>query len=158
MGLAHLSATGGFMDTLPDPMKLDLMQVGFVIVLVTLLYWTLRATFFAPVLRTIDARDALIQAGMDRRAEAMALMAQQEAEHQARLRELRLRAFEHRRRLAAAAAEERQSLLDTARAEAHQTWGEALVRLEAQREAARTNLLAQVDALSESVVQHLLKG
>jgi F0F1-type ATP synthase membrane subunit b/b' len=73
------------------------------------------------------------------------------------LRDLRGKAFEHRKALAAAATLERTSLLEKARLQSTETRSAALEDLKARRETAKAELVAQVDALSESMVQHLLK-
>ncbi len=149
--------SASFMDALPDPMKLDPYQIGFVIVLMTLLYLFLKFAFFKPVTQVMDEREAAIAAGGAAKAEAAAQVEQRQAEYASRLKELRAKAFEHRKALAAAAAEEKAALLERARQQASDTRGTALEQLKAQREAAKAELLAQVDALSESMVQHLLK-
>jgi F-type H+-transporting ATPase subunit b len=145
------------MDALPDPMKLDGTALLFVVVLLTVLYWFLKILFFRPVVRVMEEREAAIQAGASRRAEAAALVEKRQADYAARLKELRSRAFEHRKALAAAAAQERQALLEKARQEATEKRAAALADLRAAQETAKAELLTQVEALSESMVQHLLK-
>lgn len=154
---AH-GAPSSFMDTLPDPMKLSPIEIGITILLVTLLYWVLRSTFFKPVSATMDQREAAIAAGESKRSEAAALVEQRQADYQARLRDLRAQAFEHKKSLAESATRERQTLVEEARAAAGQERTEALTRLKTQQEAAKVDLLAQVETLSESMVQHLLKA
>jgi F0F1-type ATP synthase membrane subunit b/b' len=136
----------GFMDALPDPMKLDLGTLIFVMVLVTGLFLFMKYVFFKPIVRVMDDREALIHSGSARRAEAAALVEARQAEYAARLHELRSKAFEHRKALAGAAAQSKAAQLATA-AEA----------LQAAQEAAKAQLLAQVGGLSDSVVQHLLR-
>lgn len=145
------------MDALPDPMKLDPIQIGFVILLMTLLYLLLKFAFFQPVVKIMDEREAAIAAGGAAKAEAAALVEQRQGDYAARLRDLRAKAFDHRKALAAAAMEERIKLLEEARQRAAQTRDSALASLKTQKESAKIELLAQVDALSESMVQHLLK-
>ncbi len=150
-------AGGGFMDALPDPMKLDLLQVGFVVLLVTVLYLFLKARFFAPLTRLMDAREGELSAGGAAKAEASAQVEQRQTEYAERLHALRAQAFEHRKALAAAASQERGRLLAQAREEATALRTEATARLQAQHETARAELVAQVDALSDSMVHHLLQ-
>lgn len=157
MGFLTEGAPASFMDALPDPMKLDLFQTGFVIVLMTLLYLFLKVAFFKPVTRVMDEREAAITAGGAAKAEAASRVEQRQTEYASRLRELRGKAFEHRKALAAAAAQEKISLLEQARKQASEKRSAALEELKAQGEAAKAELVAQVDALSESMVQHLLK-
>jgi|GEM_PF-215110 len=161
-GVAHLMAMTGeapasFMDALPDPMKLDPYQIGFVIVLMTGLYIFLKFTFFQPVTQVMDEREAAIAAGGAAKADASAQVELRQAEYAARLRELRGKAFEHRKALADAAAQERVTLLESTRQQASESRNSALAELKTQGEAAKAQLVAQVDALSESMVQHLLK-
>lgn len=146
-----------FMSGLPDPMKLDLIEIGFVIVLVTVMYLILQALFFRPVMTVVDEREAAIDAGALKRAEAAALVEQRQGDYASRLKELRAQAFAHRKALADAAAREKQSLLEQARAAAGEQRQNALTQLATQREAAKADLLQQVGALSESMVQQLLK-
>lgn len=155
--LLGLDAPKGFMDTLPDPMKIDAVALGSVIVLVTALFIFLKYVFFKPIIKVMDDREADIQSGASRRAEAAALVEQRQADYAARLKELRAKAFEHRKALAAAAAQEKQALLDQARTEAGAKRDQALGELKAASDAAKTSLMAQVDALSESMVSHLLR-
>lgn len=150
-------ATPSFMDALPDPMKLDLYQIGFVIVLITLLYLFLKFTFFKPITQVMDEREAAIAVGGTAKAEAASQVEHRQAEYAARLRDLRGKAFEHRKALAAAAAQEKASLLERARLQSSETRKAALEDLHAKKEIAKKELVAQVDALSESMVQHLLK-
>ncbi len=157
MGLLTEGASPSFMDALPDPMKLDPYQIGFVIVLLTLLYLFLKFAFFKPVTRVMDEREAAIAAGGAAKAEASSKVEQRQADYATRLRELRAQAFEHRKALAAAAAQEKLSLLEKARQDSIETRNAALLDLKAQGETAKAELVAQVDALSESMVQHLLK-
>jgi F-type H+-transporting ATPase subunit b len=146
------------MDALPDPMKLDPFQVGFVIVLITLMYLTLKAMFFKPVSNLMDTREAAIQAGATKRAEASAFIDQRKAEYQSRMRDLRSKVSEHRKTLAASASSERQAILDETRRTAEAERKETFARLAVQRESAKTELMEKVEALSESIIQHLLKA
>jgi len=150
------SAPKGFMDALPDPMKLDLGTLLFVMALVTCLYVFLKAVFFKPVVRLMDDREAAIQSGAAKRAEAAAMVEARQAEYAARLRDLRAKAFEHRKALASAAGREKQAQLEQARQEAAARRNAALAQLKAAQEAAKADLLTQVEALSESMVQQLL--
>jgi F0F1-type ATP synthase membrane subunit b/b' len=147
----------GFMDTLPDPMKLDLVEILFVMVLVTLLFVFLKYVFFKPITGVMDEREAEIQAGGAKRAEAAALVESRQADYASRLKELRQKAFEHRKALAAAASAEKATLLAQAREDAATQRGKAMTELGAARETAKSTLMAQVDSLSETMVQHLLK-
>lgn len=160
MGLLTTPTEGGskgFMGALPDPMKLDLVQIGFVILLVTLLYLFLKFSFFQPVVRLMDDREAAIAAGGAAKIEAGSLVEQRQTAYSLRLRELRAKAFERRQALAAAAAEEKATLLETARLQATEARGSALGELKAKKNSAEIELRTQVDAISESMVQHLLK-
>ena len=150
-------APKGFMDTLPDPMKLELMPLLFTIGLVTALFLFLKYVFFRPIVKVMDEREAAIQAGADRRVEAAALVEQRQADYAGRLRDLRNQAFEHRKALATAAALEKTTLLEQARQTADASRRSALSALQAAKEAAKGELLTQVEALSESMVKHLLR-
>ena len=150
-------ASKGFMDTLPDPMKLDAPTLLFVMVLVTCLFLFLKRVFFKPIVQVMDDREAAIQSGAARRAEAAALVEARQAEYAARLRDLRGQAFEHRKALSVAAGKEKQVLLERARQDASERRATALAELGAAQEAAKAELLTQVEALSESMVQQLLR-
>lgn len=155
--IAGEEAPKGFMDALPDPMKVDPVALLFVMGLVTLLFFFLKFLFFKPIIQVMDDRDAAIQSGAVRRAEATALVEARQADYAARLKELRAQAFDHRKALATAAAEQKQAILDQARREAGGQRAEAVAQLQAAREAAKADLLAQVEALSDSMVSHLLR-
>lgn len=148
---------GSFMDALPDPMKLDLYEVGFVMILLTAMYLFLKFAFFKPVIRVVDAREAAMAAGAALKGEAATQVEQRQADYAAHLKELRAKAFEHRKALAEAAAQERQAILDRARGEATESRGAALASLQAQRESAKGQLLAEVDKLSASMVDRILQ-
>lgn len=150
-------APKGFMSALPDPMKLSLGEIGFVIVLLTVMFLLLKALFFRPLMKVVDERESAIESGAEKRAEAAALVAARQNEHASRLRELRAKAFEHRKTLSEAAADEKQRLLDAARGDAGQLRSSALAELEQQREASKAELLQQIDVLSDAMVKQLLK-
>jgi F-type H+-transporting ATPase subunit b len=147
----------GFMDTLPDPMKLDAGTLLFVMALVTALFVFLKYVFFKPIVGIMDEREAAIQSGGLKRAEAAALMERRQADYAARLHELRAKAFEHRKALSAVAAREKETMLDLARQESSRQRATAVTELKAAQEAAKAELMTQVEALSESMVQHLLR-
>jgi F-type H+-transporting ATPase subunit b len=150
-------APKGFMDTLPDPMKLDAGTLIFVMVLVTCLFLFMKQVFFKPLVRVMDAREAEIQSGAAKRAEAATLVEERQADYAARLRELRAKAFEHRKALASAAGREKEALLEQARKQAGEVRDAALAQLGTAQAAAKAELLTQVEALSDSMVQHLLR-
>ena len=150
-------APKSFMDTLPDPMKLDAGTLIFVMVLVTCLFLFMKQFFFKPLVKVMDDREAAIQSGSARRAEAAALVEARQADYAARLHELRAKAFEHRKALAGAAVREKETLLEQARKDAGTRRAAALAQLGTAQEAAKAELMTQVEALSESMVQHLLR-
>lgn len=157
MALASEGSGGGFMDSLPDPMKIQLPVVAFVIALLVLMFFFLKAVLFRPLTRVMDDRDEAIRAGGATKAEAAAQIDARQADYAARLKELRGKAFEHRKSLAIAVATERQALLDKARQEAATQRDQALSALKVEQSSAEAELRVQVEALSESMVQHLLK-
>ena len=157
MGILTEGASPSFMDALPDPMKLDPYQIGFMIVLLTALYLFLKFAFFKPVTQVMDEREEAIAAGSAAKTEAASRVEQRQADYAARMRELRAQAFERRKALAAAADQEKTAQLEKARVESLEARNKALASLKAEGEAAKVELVAQVDALSESMVQHLLK-
>ncbi len=145
------------MDSLPDPMKIQLPVVVFVIALLALLFFFLKVVLFRPLTRVMDDRDEAIRVGGATKAEAAAQIEARQADYSARLKELRGKAFEHRKSLAAAVATERQDILDKARQEAAGLRDQALATLKVEQSSAEAQLRAQVETLSESMVQHLLK-
>jgi len=150
-------ASKSFMDSLPDPMKLQIPVVVFVIVLLILLFVFLKSMLFRPLTKVMDDREAAIRAGGATKSEAAAQIEAGQAEYNARLRELRAKAFDHRKALSIAVAAEKRSLLDTARQTSTAQRTKALEELKNEQKAAEAELRAQVEALSESMVQHLLK-
>jgi F-type H+-transporting ATPase subunit b len=155
--LAGGEAPKSFMDSLPDPMKLDPGTLLFVMVLVTSLFVFMKYVFFKPIVKVMDDREAAIRSGSVKRAEAASLVERRQADYAGRLHELRAKAFEHRKALAAVAAREKEALLDLARQESAGQRAAALAELKRAQETAKTELMAQVAALSESMVQHLLR-
>ena len=142
---------------MPDPMRPDLPAILFVIVLVIVLYLYLRVVFFTPITKVMEDRDRDLQAGGDAKAQAAALLDARQKDYQSRLKDLRAKAFERRKALADAAGKEKQRLLEEARAKAQVERQAAVTSLQAQQATAKLNLLAQVDALAESMAQTLLK-
>ena len=56
MALAAEGSGGSFMDSLPDPMKLQLPVVAFVIVLLVLMFVLLKYALFRPLTQVMDDR------------------------------------------------------------------------------------------------------
>lgn len=148
---------GRILAQMPDPMRPDLTSTLFVIVLVVLLYVYLRVVFFTPITRVMEERERDLHAGGDAKAKAAALLEARQKDYQARLKDLRAQAFEARKALAEAAGREKQRLLDEARAKALAERQAAVASLQAQQGEAKQRLLAQVDALAETMTQTLLK-
>lgn len=142
---------------MPDPMRPDLPAILFVIVLLVVLYLYLRVVFFQPITKVMEDREHDLQAGGDAKAQAAALLDARQKDYQSRLKDLRAQAFERRKALADAAGKEKQRLLDEARAKAQVERQAAVATLKAQQAEAKQTLLAQVDALAESMAQTLLK-
>jgi F-type H+-transporting ATPase subunit b len=142
---------------MPDPMRPDPPAILFVIVLLIVLYLYLRVVFFKPITKVMEDRDRDLQAGGDAKAQAAALLDARQKDYQCRLKDLRAQAFERRKALSDAAGKEKQRLLDEARSKAQVERQAALASLKAQQLEAKQNLLAQVDALAESMALSLLK-
>lgn len=157
MGLLEGEAPKSLYDSLPDPMKPDLVALGLTVALVLTMIFVLRGLLFRPLLDLLAKREHDINAGTDTKAKAAALVEERQADYSGKLKELRAQAFAHRKALAEAAAKEKQALIDEARAKAGTQRTEALAALKTQHEAAKGQLLTQVDALAESMVSHLLK-
>lgn len=155
--MASANPQASFMDSLPDPMKLQLPVVVFVIVLLTLLFFFLKGVLFQPLSKVMDDREETIRAGSAAKSDAAAQVEARQADYAARLKELREKAFEHRKVLANTVAAEKQTMLDAARQTASTQRAQALLDLKAEQKAAEAELKVQVEALSESMVQHLLK-
>jgi len=148
---------GQILAQMPDPMRPDLPALLFVIVLLAVLHFYLRAVFFKPITRLMADRDRDLDAGGDAKAQTVEKLDARQRDYQSRVKELRAQAFEARKALADAAGKEKQRLLDEARAKAQVEQREALESLKAQQAAARQDLLVQVDALAESMARTLLK-
>lgn len=142
---------------MPDPMRPDPPAILFVMVLLVVLYLYLRVVFFKPITKLMEDRDRDLNAGGDAKAQAAALLDARQKDYQSRLKDLRAKAFERRKALADAATKEKHGLLEVARAKAQADRQGALESLKAQQATAKQNLLAQVDALAESMAQTLLK-
>jgi F-type H+-transporting ATPase subunit b len=108
----------GLLESLPDPMKPDLVALGVTIALVLLMIVAMRALLFQPLLALLDQREHDVNAGTDTKAKAAALVEARQADYAAKLKELRAQAFAHRKALADAAAKEKQALVDEASAKA----------------------------------------
>jgi F-type H+-transporting ATPase subunit b len=155
--MASANSEASFMDSLPDPMKLQLPVVAFIIILLILLFVFLKFMLFKPLIKVMDDREEAIRMGSATKTEAAAQIESRQADYAARLKELRGKAFEHRKTLSAAVSVEKQGVLDTARQTSSAQRAQALVDLKAEQKAAEAELRTQVEALSESMVQHLLK-
>jgi F0F1-type ATP synthase membrane subunit b/b' len=158
-GLAFLAGPGGqsFLDQLPDPMRPTPFEIGFVIVLVTVLYIYLRVVFFKPFVGMMEQRESDLEAGTEAKAHAASEIEQRQSAYAAQLRDLRNQAFSRKKDLSDAAAREKAALLNSARSKALAQRTEASEALALQTGKAKRDLETQVDALSESMVQHLLK-
>ncbi len=142
---------------MPDPMRPDLPALLFVIVLLVVLYIYLKAVFFKPITQVMDDRERDLSAGGEAKAEAAAQLEARQKDYQGRLKDLRAQAFERRKALADAAGRDKQQMLQEARAKALAERQAAVAALKAQQAEAKQSLLAQVDALSETMAQTLLK-
>jgi F-type H+-transporting ATPase subunit b len=142
---------------MPDPMRPNLYEIGFVVLLVTLFYLYLRVVFFKPITKVMDDRDRDLNAGSDTKNQAAALVEARQKDYNERLKELRAKAFAHKKALADAASVEKQRMLDEARAKATSHRQAAVESLKADAAKAKQDLIAQVDSLAESMVKHLLK-
>ena len=142
---------------MPDPMRPDPVALVFVIALLVVLYLYLRVVFFQPITRVMSDRDRDLQAGGDANAKAAAELEARQKDYQGRLKDLRAQAFARRKALADAANREKVALLEATRTRALAQREEAVGALKAQQAAAKQDLLAQVDALAESMAQTLLK-
>lgn len=157
VGSAILQALKQILAGMPDPMRPDLVALPFVIVLIIVLFLYLKAVFFKPLTALMDQREKDMNAGSDTKAAAAAAVEARQGEYNARLKDLRAQAFARKKALAEAAAKERAALLEEARTKASGHRELALESLRAQQARAKADLTAQVDALADSMVQHLLK-
>ena len=159
--LGLLESLGGepksFIESLPAPMQINWRELVVVWLLVTVLYFFLKATFFKPLVAVMDQREKDMNAGSEAKAIAVAIVEQRQADYQAKLRDLRTQAFNHRKALAEAASKEKQTLLEQTRTAAQAQREVSLAQLKSQAAAASTELMSQVDVLAESMAQHLLK-
>ena len=142
---------------MPDPMRPDPVAVVFVVVLLVVLFIYLRLVFFQPLAQVMADRDRDLSAGGEAKAHAAELLEARQRDYQERLKDLRAQAFARRKELADAANREKLALLEGARSRATGQREAALSALQAQQAAAKQDLLAQVDALAESMAQSLLK-
>jgi F0F1-type ATP synthase membrane subunit b/b' len=156
--LMILEGDGGLLSSMPDPMRPYLPQVIAVILLVSLLVVVLKKGFFAPLGDVLAERARSLSAGSDTKAQAMALLDSRQKDYDAQLRDLRQQAAQRRKALADAAAAEKTRLVDAARAKANASRTEAFAALDGQREAAKKDLVAQVDQLADAMAQQLVKA
>lgn len=147
----------GFIEALPAPMQINWRELVVVWVLVTILYFFLKATFFKPLVAVMDQREKDMSAGTEAKTLALAMIEERQADYQSKLRDLRNQAFSHRKALADAASKEKQALLDQTRIQAQSQRETSLAQLKSQAAAASAELMSQVDVLAESMAQHLLK-
>lgn len=149
---------GDALSALPEPMRPYVPQVLSVIVLVGILMFVLRGVFFKPMAEVLHERAQRLSAGSDTKAKAMALLEARQGEYDSRLKALRQEASQRRKALAEAAGAERARMVEEARGKAGAARAEAFAALDTQREAARKDLVAQVDQLAEAMAQQLVKA
>ncbi len=157
LSLGALASEGNFMDALPDPMKLDFIEVGFVIALVSALYFFLKGFFFKPLIKVMDERESTIQSGAQSKGDAAKRMTEAQAAFDLKLREMRAKSFEQRKALTQAAQAEKDALLVRSRQRAEGDRQAGLQELARQRDAAERELATGIDQLAESMTQQLLK-
>jgi F0F1-type ATP synthase membrane subunit b/b' len=151
------AAQGGFLDSLPDPMTPTVIEVGFVMALLVFLHFFMKHSFFRPIGKFMDDREDEIHSGATLKFEAAKTINLRQLEWAERLRVARAKARKHRKALTKAATEDKLMQVDKVRQEAKSMRKAASERLASQRETAKTELIAQVDALADNMVQHLLK-
>lgn len=156
--LMILEGDGGLLASLPDPMRPYLPQVLAVMVLVALLVLVLKSSFFKPMSEVLTDRAKRLSSGSDTKAVAMAMLEARQKEYDAQLREQRQQASQRRKALADAAAAEKLRLIEAARTKANAARTEAFAALDGQREAAKKDLVAQVDQLADAMAQQLVKA
>ncbi|HNX95926.1 MAG TPA: ATP synthase F0 subunit B [Holophaga sp.] len=149
-------ASGGVIDSLPDPMKPQIGAVLFVIAVLVVLFIFLKHILFKPLTRLMDDREAAIKAGGASKNQAATEIEARQKDYESKLAALRAQAGERRKALTSAASDERRKLVEDARQKASTQREEALAELKAGQQVAKTDLLTQVETLSESMVQHLL--
>nr|WP_320133309.1 ATP synthase F0 subunit B [uncultured Holophaga sp.] len=137
-------------------MKPNLYEIVFVMLILCIMYLYLKHTFFKPMIKVMEERERDIASGADTKGEAAAQIELRQAEYDARMKELRTQAFERRRSLSSEATLQKDHLIQEAQEKAQAQRKEARQALQAQREEAKTRLMVEVEALSESMVTHLL--
>ena len=149
--------SGGVLEALPDPMRPALGEIGFVMLLVVVLFFYLKGMLFRPLVGLMDARDHDMAAGSDSKAEANAMFERRQAEYKEQMKALRAQAFERKKALAAAATEEKERVLGEARNRTQAQRQTATRELVEQYSTAEMQLRTEVESLAESMAQHLLK-
>jgi len=154
---ASMQSHSGFMDNLPDIMKLDFGTIFFVVLLVSLLFLFMKYVCFKPIMKVIDDREAYIMCGAATLSEVVKLVEQRQAEYEISLRELRIKALEHRKALSMTASNTKQNLLDQAHEDSQRQLKAAIIELDIFKEGAKTELVTHVDALSDLLVKNLIR-
>lgn len=149
--------SNSFIDVLPDTMKLDVGTVIFIIVLINCLFFILKYSFFKPILNIIDERETAIRSSAESLASARILAEQQQKDYALRLKDVRLKIIEERKILVADTAKITQELLTQARQKSNSQRTTAMTELSNTKEIVKAELMTKIDALSESVVQHILR-
>jgi F0F1-type ATP synthase membrane subunit b/b' len=128
-----------------------------VVVMLLILGFVLKRTFFQPLARVLAERHKRIE-GAQLEAEQIRTASQGRLEEfDRKMREARRESDEHMARITAEATQERQRIVSAKRSEVDKMLGEARTDIQKRREDAREKLLALRDKFAFQIASRILK-
>jgi F0F1-type ATP synthase membrane subunit b/b' len=148
----HLLAFAGNIQLFPDG------TIFIHIALILLMIWTLNRTFFRPINRVIESRERQ-KGGAGGEAEAILLTAgDKESQYQKALMDARSEGYELVEKKHAAAVQDRDRRVATAKSEIAARVAAEKAELERQAAEARAAIATEADKLAEKITANILKA
>lgn len=142
--------------SMPDPMRPYLLQIVFVMVLVTIMYIYLRLVFFKPLTQMMSNRSAEIQKGFDTKQIAAQKIANEQKKYQEQMKALRAKAFDRKKELSSLANLEKNQLIEQAQREVALLRSQARKTIEQSSSEARKSLDGEIQSLADAMVRQIL--
>jgi F-type H+-transporting ATPase subunit b len=128
----------------------------FVLVLFLVFVFVLNRILFRPISRVLDERQTLIEGSANEARAARRRYEGKLADYEATIRQTRAESYRHLEQERAAALEERRSLIDGAKQQAHEQIGHAKIEIGQQVGHARTALESEARQIAERISRTVL--
>jgi F0F1-type ATP synthase membrane subunit b/b' len=136
-------------------MELDL-SVILIVSMVWALYFVLKHSFFYPINKILDAREAAIHGSQQEAREKLALVEQRSKAYSNSLKEARLESYRQQEAFRAEAMQQRSQILGEGRHSAERLISSAREEIQSQVVTARKSLELEVNGIADGIVKSIL--